>query len=401
MTYDLFAVCAPGLEPITELELKKLGLTSFSSLHEKGGVEFRGVQRDIYRANLHLRTASRILVRMGSFSATLFPELRRKAGRMRWEEFLIPGQPVSFRVTCHASRLYHENGVAERMVGAIADRLGRTPPVKTLSEDRLHSTPGERDRVREDITANIGQSSDDGNPAQLIFVRLNENHCTISADSSGPLLHRRGYRLATAKAPLRETLAAGMLIASGWKPEFPLIDPFCGSGTIPIEAALLAARIPPGLKRKFAFMNWPSFDGQMWSMILKEAPDTLRASAPLLIGSDRDAGAIAAAWANAERAGVIGRIEFSHRAISAIEPLPGPGWVVTNPPYGLRVSTTRDLRDLYAQTGNVLRAKFQGWKIAMLCNSTQLLQRTGLKFEKTINLMNGGVAVQLAMGEIG
>ena len=382
-THNLFAVCAPGLEPITRRELDQLGLAATSSPpdvlgKETGGVECRGSLRDLYRANLHVRTASRVLVRLGAFYAAAFPELRRKARRLSWEGFLVTGQPVAFRVTCHRSRLYHQGAVAERIAGAIADRLGQSPPVQKLSES-------------EDV---------DKHTAQLIVVRVKDDHCTISVDSSGPLLHRRGYRLATAKAPLRETLAAGMLLVSGWDTVSPLLDPFCGSGTIPIEAALLAKKIPPGRDRRFAFMSWPNFDMEMWDALLRDTKDIRMSPFPRLIASDRDAGAIRAAQANAERAGVADCIDFTCRSLSAIEPPPAPGWVVTNPPYGVRVSTQKDLRNLYAQIGKMLRAACPGWNMAILCNSMTLLRHTGLTFDEGITLTNGGLKVRLAMGKV-
>jgi putative N6-adenine-specific DNA methylase len=377
-----FAVCAPGLEPFLTSELAGLGLLpgkTASSLSGaegiEGGAEFHGDLRDLYRANLWLRTASRVLVRLGEFYAAAFPELRRKASRLPWERYLAPGQPVALRVTCVKSHLYHSGAVAERVAGAIADRLGCPPRVVKFDEDA------------------------DSNLPQLIVVRLASDLCTISVDSSGALLHRRGYRQAVAKAPLRETLAAGMLIASSWDMTSPLLDPFCGSGTIPIEAALMARNLAPGRSRRFAFMDWPNFDAKMLGALLVGA----RHASPLppILASDRDAGAIESARANAERAGVAGCIEFSRRAVSAIEPPPGPGWVVTNPPYGVRVSSGRDLRNLYAQFGNVLRTRCPGWHVAVLCGSEQLIRSTGLKFDEArLSLVNGGLKVKLAKGVI-
>ncbi len=359
----LFAVCAPGLEPFLAQELVELGLRPLlpprpSSSPKggerkggqrgegEGGVEFQGTLRDVYRANLHLRTANRVLARLGAFDAAAFPELVRKASRLPWERHLTPGQPVALRVTCHKSRLYHSDAVAERVARAMGERLGQLSPIVKFDPQDGSS--------REDADANL---------PQLTLVRLAHDHCTISVDSSGALLHRRGYRQAVAKAPLRETLAAGMLMASGWDMTSPLLDPFCGSGTIPIEAALMAHRIPPGRARHFAFMDWPNFDAAMWSSLpaplLSQTGEGLGVGAKIL-ASDRDAGAIKSAQANAERAGVADVIEFSCRAVSAIEPPLGPGWVVTNPPYGVRVSGGRDLRNLYAQFGNVLRARCPG-----------------------------------------
>jgi putative N6-adenine-specific DNA methylase len=385
----LFAVCTPGLEPVAAQELHQLGLmggdssprsetfpTESGASYEpggygSGGVEFQGSLHDVYRANLYLRTASRVLVRLGQFYAAEFPELRRKASRLLWENYLAPGRPIALRVTCQKSRLYHETAVAERVAGAIEDRLGKPSPVHKYQEDSGMDLP------------------------QLIGVRLVDNLCTISIDSSGALLHRRGYRLATARAPLRETLASAMVMASGWNKIFPLLDPFCGSGTIPIEAALLAGRVPAGFRRGFAFMVWPHFDSKFWKELLADAGKAIVSDIPKIIGSDRDAGAVRGAQANAERAGVAGCIEFSRRAISAIDPPAGPGWVVTNPPYGVRVSQTKDLRNLYAQFGKVMRAKCPGWRVTMVCDKVQLIRNTGLDFNQGIQTMNGGLKVKM------
>ncbi len=371
---QFFAVSTPGLEPFVAQELHQLGLMGgdeSGSPYEPGGIEFQGSLHDVYRANLYLRAASRVLVRLGRFYVAEFAELRRKAGRLHWENYLAPEQPIALRVTCQKSRLYHETAVAERVAGAIGDRLGNPPPVRKYQEDSGNDLP------------------------QLIVVRLFDNLCTISMDSSGALLHRRGYRLATAKAPLRETLAAAMVMASGWDKTSPLLDPFCGSGTIPIEAALLAGRIPPGFHRRFAFMDWPHFDSKVWEKLLADTAQAIVSDIPKIIGSDRDEGAIRAAQTNAERAGLAGHIEFSRRAISAIDPPSGPGWVITNPPYGVRVSQSNDLRNLYAQFGKVMRAKCPGWRVTLICDRVQMIRNTGLDFDKGIPTMNGGLKVRL------
>jgi putative N6-adenine-specific DNA methylase len=234
--------------------------------------------------------------------------------------------------------------------------------------------------------------------SQLIVVRILHDICTISVDSSGDHLHRRGYKLAVARAPLRETLAAGMILAAGWDAASPLLDPFCGSGTIPIEAALLGLRIPPGRARRFQFQAWPGYDSTRWGELLRTAESQQRSAIPSILASDRDAGAVAMSQANAGRAGVAGFVKFSQRAVSAIEPPPGPGWVVTNPPYGVRVRENKDLRDLYAQFGHVLRARCPGWRVALLCNDDRLLSQTRLPFDNRLPLVNGGIAVRLAQG---
>ncbi len=372
----LFAVCAPGLEPYLAGEL---GLPPSAAV--PGGVEFSGGLEQIYQANLALRTATRLLLRLGSFRAEAFWELRKKAARLPWERCLAPGQPLALRVTCHKSRLYHSDAVAERIAGAVADRLGQPSPTSKAVEEA------------------------DEQPEQLVVVRLADDVCQVSIDSSGAALHRRGYRLQTAKAPLRETLAAGMLLASGWDGAAPLIDPFCGSGTIPIEAALLGRKIAPGLQRNFAFMHWPDFDASLWDRLCQHAggeklQDGPAGMAPVALqASDRDAGAIQASRANAARAGVADCIEFACQAVSAIHPR-GRGWVVTNPPYGLRVSANQDLRSLYAQFGKVLRQRCRGWRVLLICPEMRLLAQSGLEFKVLGRLYNGGVQVLLAAADV-
>ena len=376
----LFAVCTPGLEPFTSHELRQLKLPlsphgENGRGNERGGVEFECSLIDVYRCNLQLRTASRVLVRFGSFYSVRFPELRRKAGNLPWEDYLKVGKPVAIRVTCHKSRLHHQQAVAERIADAISDRLKYPVQIDTYHEET------------------------DTNPPQLILVRLVNDQCTISMDSSGELLHRRGYRLAVTKAPLRETMAAAMVLASGWDRNSPLLDPFCGSGTIPIEAALMARQIPPGRKRHFAFMDWPNFKKNAWDALLQGPIPNPQTPFPRIIASDRDTGAIRTAQANAERAGVLDCIEFSCHAVSSIDPPSGPGWIITNPPYGVRTESNRDLRNLYAQIGKILRRKCPRWQLTLL-SSSQLLLHTGLQFDEEISLMNGGIKVRLARGAV-
>jgi putative N6-adenine-specific DNA methylase len=202
-----------------------------------------------------------------------------------------------------------------------------------------------------------------------------------------------------AKAPLRETLAAALLLASGWDKVSPLIDPFCGSGTIPIEAALLALKIPPGINRLFAFMDWPDFDRSLWLNILDQGRKVGDA-APLIQASDRDAGAIKMAQANAERAGVLDYIEFRCQAISSIMPPPTTGWVVTNPPYGVRLEGNKDLRNLYARFGSILKDKCPGWNLAILCSEPLLLGQLDLALDTTLGFVNGGIRVMVGRGQV-
>ena len=381
----LFAVCAPGLESFTAWELEQMNLLRGPAVpsadpaspeeeaDEGGGVEFHGALADLYRVNLKLRTASRVLLRLGEFYAGTFSDLGRRAKRLAWEEVLAPGQPIALRVTCRGSRLYHSGAVAERVTAAIADRIGQPPPVQKFQGEEAQT--------------------------QLVVVRLVENRCTISVDTSGELLHRRGYRQATGKAPMRETLAAAVVLASRWDTRSPFLDPFCGAGTIAIEAALLARKINPGRGRSFAFMRWPNFDAALWEGMALEGGERLSPRTRIL-ASDRDAGAIRSAEANAVRAGVADSIEFSCRAVSAIEPPAGPGWVVTNPPYGVRLKTSHDLRRLFVRFGTVLRIQCPEWHLAMICDSREAMTLTGLNLEEAGSLSNGGLQVFLAQGRI-
>ncbi len=371
--YDLFAVCQPGLEPIVADELRTLGIANPRPIH--GGVEFNGFLTHVYRVNLWSRTAERVLLRVREFRADSFRELHHKAARTHWEEFLKPGCAVAIRATCHKSILMHTGGVAERIVNGISDRLGRPSQLITTDEENKSAR------------------------SNFIIVRVVDDRCLISLDTSGALLHFRGYRQATAKAPLRETLAAAMLLASGWTPDRSLLDPFCGSGTIPIEAALLARRLAPGRRRSFAFMEWPQFDRAEWEALLDHADSQTLDHLPASIqGSDRDAGAIEASRSNAERAGVLNDIEFQQCAMSAIEPI-GIGDVITNPPYGQRVGDA-DVRNLYAQFGKVLQATCAGWRAAMLSSDVHWEYATGLKFKPIARFNNGGIKVRFVQTTI-
>jgi len=379
---ELFAITAPGLESITLGELKKLGVKGKAEL---GGVSFRGDVETIYATNLWLRTASRIVLRIASFHASTFHELERRARQIPWANFLPANPAVRVRVTCRKSRLYHSDAVAQRVLEAISRAAPGVLPIKgdAKEENPDHDVTGD-DRIEV--------------PAQLFIVRIVDDQCEISADTSGELLHRRGYRLEVGKAPLRETLAAAMLLASGWKAVESLVDPLCGSGTILIEAALLARGIAPGLRRKFAFMDWPNFSGEKWKQLLAGGEGSLVAigSAPRIIGADRDAGAIDAAVRNAERAGVEGDIRFAVRPMSvSLDELGGlarPGWVLTNPPYGVRVGDAEGLRNLYAKLGSTVKSA-AGWKLGILTSDTKLSRQMGLPMRARFSTTNGGISV--------
>ena len=376
---ELFAATAPGLEPLAAAELRALGAARASV--EPGGVAFAGTLDTVYRANLWLRTASRVIARVGAFGARHFAALERHAERQPWERFLGPDARVRLRVTCRKSKLYHSDAVAERIARSIERRLGRKPAF--------------------DAAAGADDADVDEPPseAQLIVARIVHDSCTLSVDTSGALLHLRGYRQATARAPLRETLAAAMLLGVEWVAEAPLVDPMCGAGTIAIEAALLARRIAPGAGRGFAFERWPGFDRARWDALLSDARAGELPSAPApIVASDRDAGAIEAASANAARAGVAADVELARVALSAARSPGGRGWLVTNPPYGVRVGDRDRLRNLYAQLGNVARRSFAGWTIGLLSAEPTLDRQLGISLAEVFRTRNGGIPVRLLRG---
>jgi 23S rRNA G2445 N2-methylase RlmL len=239
-------------------------------------------------------------------------------------------------------------------------------------------------------------------PAQLFIVRFDHDTCTISADASGDLLHRRGYRLAVGRAPLRETLAAAMIIGSEWDPSTPLVDPMCGSGTIAIEAAMIARRIAPGLARPFAAESWPETPPQVWQAARLVAKKEILPSAPApIIGADRDEGAIANALANAKRVGVLSDVEFRCAPLSALDvPEASGGLLVANPPYGVRLGETKALRDLFARLGQVAYERCRGWRVTLLSADRGLESHTRLPFTEVLATSHGGIAVRLVAADV-
>lgn len=357
------AVAAPGLEALTAAELTELGVRLRRTL--LGGVEFSANDRQLYAANLWVRTATRIVVRVApAFTAHTFEDLERHVGEIDWSVWLPAGTTPNVRVSSLASRLYHTGAVAER------------------------------------LEALLGSGSDAG---PLVVVRIIHDRVMVSVDSSGDPLYRRGWRLDQGEAPLRETLAAALVLAAGWDKHAPLIDPLCGSGTIAIEAALLGADRPPGGGRGFAFERWPSFQPGTWASVTGEAAARVAAKATepvaVVVAGDRDAAAVQAAAANAERAGVAGLVEVSRSSLSELEPpAGGPGWLVTNPPYGKRIAGS-DLRNLFANLGAVVRDRLAGWQVGVLVADANAAGHSGLSLHERLRTANGGIPVSFLVSE--
>lgn len=372
--HPCFAVTAPGIEEITAAELHGLGVGI--DRIEPGGVSFSASPAQLFRLNLQLRTASRLLLRLGSFHARSFPEFERHARALPWHDVLRPGDRVAFRVTSRKSKLYHQGGIAERLALAAASAIEELSAVRWPPDD----APAEAE-------------------LQRLIVRVFRDEVTVSADASGELLHRRGYRQVAGKAPLRETLAAAMLLGAGWTGDRPLVDPFAGSGTIPIEAALLARRIPPGQQRSFACERWPLMTGHKTTTIRSDLTPQALAMVPATIHArDRDAGAIAACRANAERAGVLGDLDIAQQPISALQLGDVPGALITNPPYGMRIGEAMRLRDLYARLGQLLRRDGAGWMVGVLIAHPQFERQLGLPLEEKFSTVTGGIRIRFLAG---
>lgn len=360
-TLNIFAVVSPGLENVCARELAGLGMVEIRIV--TGGVEFAGTLRDLYRANLWLRSASRILVRIGEVKCRDFPALFRKALRLPWGRFIRPSTRLRVRASSKTSRLHHTGRIAATVADACDHALGRQEP------------------------------SDDG-PEQLILARFENDSCVLSVDSSGELLHRRGYRLQGGHAPLRETLAAGILLHLGWAGSSPLVDPMCGSGTFPVEGALLACNRPPGRHRLFGFMDWPRYRPGLWQALLVEADGVARPLPVAVRGFDRSEEVVAVARTNAERAALDG-LEFRPVELSRLPVFSGRGLVFCNPPYGARLESGRDLRPLYREISSAFRQHFSGWQGALLSPDESLVRASEMPWREVCILDNGGIKVGL------
>jgi putative N6-adenine-specific DNA methylase len=365
--------CAPGLEQLVAAELKALGLSPKGI--EPGGMTAAMSPAQLYEANLRLTMANRVAVRIGKFHASEFWELEKRAERLAWHAWIPKGSAVQFRVTSRKSKLYHNDAIAERFGALISARVPGTSVAAPVGEDE------------ESPSTQHPELS-----TQLILIRLVNDEVTVSIDSSGELLYRRGWRQETAKAPLRETLASALLTASGWDPSRALHDPFCGAGTIIIEAARRLKGIPAGWDRNFGFERWPTFDATKWKAVREATAPSVRP--PLsanLLGTDRDPGAIRAALANARRAGVADLVQFAE---ADIRELPGAEntSIVTNPPYGVRVGEGGDVSPLYTALGKLSAPA--GTTLTFLSPDHALTKATRVTTRTAWKTTNGGIPVE-------
>lgn len=371
-TLEVFAAAPPGLEPtlLEEVEARGLG----PARADAGGVVFQGGWPAVWRANLTLRGADRVLVRLGAFRAAHLAQLDKRARRLPWAATLPPNAAVRVEASCARSRIYHEKAAAQRVSTAIRDAIGPPGP-----------PPG----------------ADAGAEAVPIRVlcRIVDDLCQISVDSSGEPLHKRGFKEAVAKAPLRETMASLLLRACGYDGAEPVLDPMCGSGTFLIEAAEIAAGLSPGRGRSFAFERFGGFEPSRFDALRADLAAAARRpdGPPRLFGRDHDAGAVRASGENAARAGVADWIALEIGAVGGlVRPDGPPGLAIVNPPYGRRIGESSELRALYAALGRALRAQFSGWRVGLLTSDAALARATGLPFAPPgPPLPHGGVRVRL------
>ena len=359
-----FVVTHPGFEQICAHELSAAGIQPVATT--RGGVEFDGGLRELYLANLWLRTASRILVRLGEVTARDFPTLFQRLARLPWGRFIKSGIGCDIRASASGSRLTHTGRIAETCGAAIARALG---------EEQI---PCQQ------------------KGGQKIFLRLHADRCLVSVDSSGDHLHRRGYLKARGAAPLRETLAAGCLLAVNYDGSRPLIDLMTGSGTLAIEAAMIALCRAPGRERSFAFMQWPKFRRGLWDQLLVAARREEKSLLPApILGVDNNPKAIAAARQNLEDAGLAGLVQLNCANMQQLAGQSPPGLLICNPPYGGRLGKNASLRALYGDLGRVYGVRFNVWQGLLICPEGELLRATGCVFRPLIRFSNGGIPVAL------
>ncbi|WP_176706247.1 THUMP domain-containing class I SAM-dependent RNA methyltransferase [Paenibacillus hemerocallicola] len=365
---QLIATAPMGLEAIVAREVRDLGYDDV--MVENGKVMFQADLSAIARANLWLRTSDRILLKLGEFPATTFDELFEGVKALPWPDW-IPGDaefPVEGR--SHKSQLSSVPACQGIVKKAVVEKMKQRYGTEWFPED---------------------------GPRYVIEVALLNDVATLTIDTTGPSLHKRGYRKLITEAPLKETMAAAMVLLSRWRPGRPLIDPFCGSGTIPIEAAMIGWNIAPGLRREFSAEAWPTLDNSMWDDAREEAYDLLRDDEPLdIIGSDIDPAAIEVAEANAKKAGLSGELKFYQAPVAKLWPETEYGCIITNPPYGERIGTKDEVEKTIRQLGSIY-GKLPTWSLFALSPSKQFEHYFGNNADKKRKLFNGRIECNLLM----
>lgn len=354
---SLFVACKPGLEPILAQELVALGVTEPSPV--SGGVELVADGAMVMRINLRSGVATHVLVRIGEVEARHFSALVKRVRKLPWTDLLAPRTRTTVRATCRRSKLYHSGAVAQRIEEAVTEALG-------------------------------GPGDPEGPQVELV-ARMDRDRCTISLDTSGEALHRRGWRLQTAKAPLREDLAHALLLASGWDRQSPLVDPLCGSGTIAIEAVALARGLAPGRLRSFAFEHTRLMDRPSWTTVQNES--LARPLPAPIVARDRNPGAVEATRGNASRAGVASDLQIEQADLEHAA-LPSGATVVTNPPYGQRIAGPNAIQ--HHLGARITRAGIR--RVAVVAPTEDPCRLPGVRLRKALMTDHGGTKVAFFVG---
>ncbi len=363
-----FVATAPGFETLCAGELKALPQPIGEPAVVPGGVQFRGRLHDAYQANLHLRTANRVLMRLVDFKATNFTALEKHLAAVDWELFLGVGAKPRIHVTTRHCRLYHKAAIIARVLTAI-----------------------------EACACKHGNGE---SYAQHIFVRGVDDRFSISLDSSGSLLYRRGIKTHGGPAPLRETTAAALLLAAGYTGDMPLLDPMCGSGTFAIEAALLAQKIPPGWFRDFTFTRWPAFQAGRWRHLRREAAAgrTANSAAPIW-ASDTDFTGCRSLHRQLQAHDLNRSVLVCVQDFFNLKPPPEPGVIVLNPPYGHRLGNATQARNLFMALSKRLQLGFNGWQVVLVVPNPRWVDRALARL-KTHWINHGGLRLPVLIGRL-
>jgi len=369
--FEMTAKTFLGLEEVLAEELIALGANNVEI--QRRAVSFTGSLALMYKANLYCRTASRILMPILTFAAGSADEVYEQVKTINWSTYLNLDSTFAVDSTVYSEQFRHSKYAAYRVKDAVADwfseKYGRRPSV------------------------------DVSDPQLLIHLHISQRRCTLSLDSSGESLHKRGYRLSQTEAPINEALAAGMLLLAGWKGQTNFADPMCGSGTLLIEAAMIALNIPPGIYRKeFAFEKWNDFDEELFDEMYNDESNE-RPFEYQIYGSDISPHAIKIAEENVKAAGLSKFIQLKISPLQNIEPPASACLLVTNPPYGERISS-HDLFKLYADLGSLLKHKFTGNTAWVISSHEDCLKKIGLKPSKKIKLLNGTLDCQYCRFDI-
>lgn len=361
-TFDLLVPCHFGLEAVLKREIYDLGYEITKV--EDGRVTFEGDEEAICRANIFLRTAERVMIQVGRFKATTFEELFQGIKNLPWEEYIPEdGKFWVKKASSINSKLFSPSDIQSIAKKAMVERMRQKYHKEWFKEDGA---------------------------AYPVRIFLLKDEVTVALDTSGDSLHKRGYRTMTSKAPLTETLAASLIMLTPWRKDRILVDPFCGSGTFPIEAAMIAANVAPGMNRDFTAEEWTNLiDRKLWYECVKEAEDMIDTTVKVDIqGYDIDGDVIKAARENAKRAGVEHMIHFQQRAVADLSHPKKYGFIITNPPYGERLEDKADLPELYTQIGQAYQ-RLDSWSMFLITSYTETEKYIGRKADKNRKIYNG------------